>query len=84
MRTTSPMPSTVEALLERVERLLLRHEELRRTNDLLSQQLASVSTERDNLRSRLAAARARIDALIDKLPDGGADEAAARAAEPRS
>lgn len=68
MRTTSPMPSTVEALLERVERLLLRHDELKRTNELLTQQLASVSTERDNLRSRLAAARHRIDALIERLP----------------
>ena len=76
------MPS-LEDLVDRVDRLLLRHEELTRTNALLEQQLASVAAERDNLRSRLAAARARIDALIDKLPDGGADEAAARAAEPR-
>lgn len=64
------MASTVEALIERVERLLLRHDELKRTNELLTQQLGSVTTERDNLRSRLAAARARIDALIEKLPEG--------------
>jgi hypothetical protein len=34
--------------------------------------------ERDTLRSRLAAARQRIDALLDRLPVGeGADAAAA-------
>lgn len=60
--------SKIESLIERVERLLLRHEELQRTNDLLTQQLAQVSAERDSLRSRLSAARARIDALIDRLP----------------
>lgn len=65
--------STLEDLAERVERLLLRHEELKRTNALLEQQLATVAAERDNLRSRLAAARARIDALIERLPVGDVD-----------
>lgn len=60
----------IDDLVERVERLLLRHEELQRTNALLTQQLAQVSAERDSLRSRLSAARARIDALIDRLPAG--------------
>jgi uncharacterized protein (TIGR02449 family) len=61
--------ATLQDLAERVERLLLRHEELRRTNALLEQQLATLSGERDSLRSRLAAARARIDALIERLPE---------------
>ncbi|MCK6426929.1 MAG: DUF904 domain-containing protein [Burkholderiaceae bacterium] len=65
--------STLEDLAERVERLLLRHDELKRTNALLEQQLATVAAERDNLRSRLAAARARIDALIERLPVGEVD-----------
>ena len=60
--------SRLDDLAERVERLVLRHEELKRTNVLIEQQLASVSSERDSLRSRLAAARARIDALLDRLP----------------
>ena len=60
--------SRPEDLAERIERLVLRHEELKRTNALLTQQLGSVSHERDSLRSRLAAARARIDALLDRLP----------------
>ena len=65
--------STLEDLAERVERLLLRHDELQRANALLEQQFTSVAAERDNLRSRLAAARARIDALIERLPAGDVD-----------
>jgi cell division protein ZapB len=58
----------LQDLAERVERLLLRHQELQRTNQLLEQQLASVVQERDSLRSRLNAARGRIDALLERLP----------------
>ncbi|HEX7383236.1 MAG TPA: DUF904 domain-containing protein [Burkholderiaceae bacterium] len=65
---------TLEDFAQRVERLLLRHDELKRTNTLLEQQLATVTAERDSMRSRLAAARARIDALLERLPR---DEAAA-------
>lgn len=61
--------SKIEELADRVERLLLRHEEIKRTNALLEQQLAAVTTERDSLRQRLNAARGRIDALLDRLPE---------------
>jgi chromosome segregation ATPase len=60
--------SQIEELAERVERLLLRHEEVQRTNSLLREQIAAVTHERDNLRSRLNAARSRIDVLLDRLP----------------
>ena len=60
--------SKIEELADRVERLLLRHDELQRTTALLEQQLATVTHERDNLRSRLNAARSRIDALLERLP----------------
>ena len=74
----------IDELAERVERLLLRHEELQRTNQLLASQLATTTTERDNLRSRLNAARSRIDVLLERLPREATDEAAASgdAAEP--
>lgn len=55
-------------IVERVERLLLRHEELKRTNALLRRQVDVLTAERDSLKSRLGAARARIDALLEKLP----------------
>ncbi len=70
--------SKLDVLAERVERLLLRHEELKRTNTLLEQQVAALQTERDNLRSRLSAARARIDVLLERLP---ANSSASGAAE---
>lgn len=60
--------ATIDDLAERVERLLLRHEEQKRTNALLEQQLGAVTSERDSLKSRLSAARARIDALLERLP----------------
>jgi uncharacterized protein (TIGR02449 family) len=59
---------TIDLIAERVEHLLLRHEELSRTNDLLQQQVTALAQERDLLKSRLAAARARVDNLIDRLP----------------
>ena len=65
---------TIEDIAERVERLLLRHEEIKRTNALLMQQLATVTGERDSLRSRLNAARSRIDALLERLPPDGETE----------
>lgn len=61
--------SKIEDLADRVERLLLRHDELKRTTTLLEQQLDSMVRERDNLRSRLNAARTRIDAMLERLPD---------------
>jgi hypothetical protein len=71
--------ATIEELADRVERLLLRHEELQRTNALLSAQLGAVTNERDTLRSRLNAAKSRIDVLLQRLPrdpGDGADGAA--------
>ena len=55
-------------LTERVERLLVRHDEILRTNLLLQVQLTAITQERDSLRSRLNAARARVDALLERLP----------------
>ena len=58
----------LEDLAERIDRLVLRHQELKRTSTLIEQQLLAVTAERDSLRSRLAAARARVDALLERLP----------------
>ena len=67
---------TIDQIAERVEHLLLRHDELKRTNDLLRQQVSALSQERDLLKSRLAAARARVDSLIERLPATPASDAA--------
>jgi chromosome segregation ATPase len=60
--------SKLKDLADRVERLLLRHDELQRTRELLEHQLTVVVNERDSLRSRLSAARGRIDDLLERLP----------------
>ncbi len=60
--------SQFDQVAARIERLLLRHQELQRTNALLGAQLNSVTAERDSLKSRLSAARARVDALLARLP----------------
>jgi uncharacterized protein (TIGR02449 family) len=60
--------SKIENLVDRVERLLLRHDELQRTNGLLLAQVEALSLERDQLKSRLSAARGRIEALLDRPP----------------
>ncbi|MBO9647456.1 MAG: DUF904 domain-containing protein [Variovorax sp.] len=63
-----PAPSRIDQIAERVERLLVRHEEVQRTNALLQDQVEALTRERDALKSRLAAARTRLDALLDQLP----------------
>lgn len=60
--------ASLNDLTERVERLLLRHDEILRTNQLLQEQVTALAQERDSLRSRLNAARARVDALLERLP----------------
>ena len=64
--------SPIEQLIDRVERLLLRHEEQRKTNALLMQQVQSLTQERDALRGRLNAAYQRVDSLIKHLPAAAA------------
>ena len=64
-------PSTTDQIAERVERLLLRHAELQRSNALLAEQVNTLTHERDSLKSRLSAARARVDALLERLPTTG-------------
>jgi uncharacterized protein (TIGR02449 family) len=64
-----PNTSQIDQITERVERLLVRYDELQRTNALLSAQVQSLIQERDSLKSRLGAARSRVDALLDRLPD---------------
>ena len=67
--------SKLEDLAHRVERLLLRHDELQRTNALLLLQVQGLTQERDQMKSRLSAARSRIEALLDRLPTEANDTA---------
>ncbi|MDD2843692.1 MAG: DUF904 domain-containing protein [Rhodoferax sp.] len=66
-----PELTPIDQIAERVDRLLLRYEELKRTNALLYQEIESLAQERDSLKSRLSAARARVDVLLSRLPESG-------------
>lgn len=66
----------VERLENSVNRLLGRHEELRRDNDRLRAQAASLTEENDKLRATLSRERAmraealrRVEFILDKLRD---------------
>jgi cell division protein ZapB len=67
-------PSYFDQITDRVDRLLLRHEELRRTNAILSQQVHALTQERDLLQTRFTVARQRIDALLARLPQDDTQE----------
>ncbi len=67
-------PSQTDQIAERVERLLLRYAEVQRTNALLATQVGALTHERDLLKSRLNAARSRVDALLERLPDSGSTQ----------
>jgi hypothetical protein len=60
--------SSFDQVAARIERLLVRHEELRRTNELQRERIRALELELDLYRSRYAAARSRIDELIARLP----------------
>ena len=62
-----PLSPAMAQLRERVERLLLRHAELQRTNALLTERLHSLETEHGHLRQRLHDATQRIDNLLLRL-----------------
>ena len=74
----------IDQIAERVERLLLRYEELQRTNALLSEQVHELTQERDSLRSRLSAARSRVEALLERLPDSSSSLSLASPARDRT
>ena len=72
-----PTSTQIDQITERVERLLLRYEELQRTNALLAEEIGVLTQERDSLKSRLGAARARVDALLERLPENASHSQAA-------
>jgi cell division protein ZapB len=76
VNNATPMsnPTQIDQIAERVERLLLRYAEVQRTNALLVQQVEALTQDRDSLKSRLSAARARVEALLERLPEATAQK----------
>lgn len=76
---TSLTPLSLDQVADHLERMLLRYEELQKSNALLQAQLLEVTQERDALRARLAAARARVDTLLARMPAADAAPAVSHA-----
>jgi cell division protein ZapB len=64
------MEADLDALDERVQQLIALVQRLRQDNGALRQQLASARDEVRRLRERSAQAKARLEALVDRLPEG--------------
>ncbi len=67
MNEPSTDPSS-DSFREKIERLLLRHEESRTTVALLQEQVSQLTAERDSLQSRLQVASQRIESVLQRLP----------------
>jgi hypothetical protein len=63
-----PTDTPADPLREKIELLLLRHEESRRTVALLQEQVSQLTAERDSLQLRLQAASQRIESVLQRLP----------------
>lgn len=72
----TPSSSHIEQICEKVDLLLMRHEQLRHQNEQLQALAAGLTQQRDALQARLAAALGRVDALLARLPPPAACAAA--------
>ena len=63
------MEAALDALQQKVSRVAARCRELHAENLVLRQQLAALSGERDRLGDKLAAASARLERLVERLPE---------------
>lgn len=63
----------IDQITERVERLLVRHEEMQRTVALLTQQVHDLTQQRNQLSNQNQAALQRLEALIQQLPTEAGD-----------
>lgn len=63
------MNSQLEALEGKVEQVVALVHQLRAENEVLKNQMAAAEVERLHLRQTMAAARERLEGLVDKLPE---------------
>ena len=72
--SATDLTAQFDDLTDKVDRLALRHAELKRTNALLQERIRQLEAERDSLRIRLTEARTRVDHLLARLdpPDAQA------------
>ncbi len=63
------MNSQLEALESKVEQVVALVHQLRAENEVLKNQMVTSEAERLHLRQTLAAARERLEGLMDKIPE---------------
>ena len=73
-------PSPIDTLAPRVERLLAQYQALEQAHQQQQATLAALYRERESLRLRLQASRARVDELIARLPANQTEAAQPQAA----
>jgi uncharacterized protein (TIGR02449 family) len=63
------MDTEIEALDAKVNKVIALLAQLRAENESLRSQLTAAESERQRLQQTMAAARQRLEGLIDKLPE---------------
>ncbi len=63
------MNSELAALETKIEQVIALVHQLRAENEVLKNQMAAAEAERLHLRQTMIAARERLEALIDKVPE---------------
>lgn len=64
------MEAELESLDEKINQLAKLCRKLRMDNSLLRQQLASAQSESKQLGEKVDAAKGRLEALLEQIPDG--------------
>ncbi|KAB2923913.1 MAG: hypothetical protein F9K30_10070 [Dechloromonas sp.] len=63
------MNSELEALEAKIEQVVALVHQLRAENEVLKNQMVAAEAERLHLRQTMTAARERLEALMDKVPE---------------
>jgi cell division protein ZapB len=63
------MESDLKVLDEKLQQLVVLTKKLRKDNSQLRQQLAAAESENKRLAEKVSAARTRVEALIEQIPE---------------
>ncbi len=64
------MEGDLDVLDDKIKQLLQLCQKLRKDNSVLRQQLASVQNDNKRLAEKIGAARGRLEALLEQVPEG--------------
>jgi cell division protein ZapB len=64
------MEAELNSLDDKIKQLLQLCQKLRKDNSALRQQLASAQNDKKQLTEKIGAARSRLEALLEQVPEG--------------